>query len=67
MKLTVEFVGDARYLADRCNKGLQDTDDPEVTAWCPIGCPSLVICPFKAKPCREITPEDWAKLEVKDE
>lgn len=58
MKIVVEVLGTPERLAELCHR---------VESKCPVGLITAIDCPFKAKPCREITPDDWAKLEVKDE
>lgn len=58
MKITVEVVGMPDRLAELCHRGKDK---------CPVGITSSVDCPFKGKFCDEIMPDDWAKLEVKDE
>lgn len=55
MKLTLEVYENAESLAERCRKEK-----------CPIGLSTPIACPF-CKYCTDVTPEDWKKLEVKDE
>lgn len=56
MKLILESCVTAESLAEQCH------DDN-----CPVGgLNTPIVCPF-CKLCNEITPEDWKKLEVKDE
>lgn len=58
MKIIVEVLSRPERLAELCHRG------PDR---CPVGLTTSIDCPFNAKLCDEITPEDWAKLEVKDE
>ena len=58
MKIIVEVLSRPERLAELCHRGLDR---------CPVGLTTSIDCPFREKTCDEITPEDWVKLEVKDE
>lgn len=57
MKLILEVYATVERLAELCHRG-EDR--------CPIGGRTPISCPF-CKFCDDITPEDWKKLEVKDD
>lgn len=57
MRYVLDMSGEPQELAEMCNKWGEHEH-----AFCPVGCPSTVPCPFPDKPCRNVTDTDWEDL-----